>query len=285
MRTYQQQYPPLVIVVAVVSIAILIILIIRPGEPAQRMISHWSPEPMITRPDVPIDPLDTPPPISGALIPVDDTFDLQVSDGLYDSERDALTDEIQRAVAYASNRFGASPNDRFTVSVIHDESCGMHGLAYTDVRNIQVYTCPNISRNRAVAILAHEIVHQLEHDYYGPAHLHTDLILSEGMATWGAGEYWLNGHADFRSFVDAQRQGGLFYPLATHYSGLGIAAMNALYYQWASFVEFLIQTYGRESFDQLYITGQSNPGSADYVGVYGKSLEELEQEWISWIDR
>jgi hypothetical protein len=133
--------------------------------------------------------------------------------------------------------------------------------------------------------MAHEFAHQLAQDRYGPAHLSADLILAEGVATWGAGEYWLSGQPDFRSFVRGQRAAGVFYPLATDYTGMGIGAMNALYYQWASFVDFLISSYGRAKFDQVYIAGQGAPGSADYRGVYGKQLDVLEQEWQAWLDR
>ena len=73
-------------------------------------------------------------------------------------------------------------------------------------------------------------MHQLQQDRYGSQHLSADLILSEGMATWGAGVYWLGEHPDFRRYVRAQRTNGISYPLATHYAGRGVAVMNALYY-------------------------------------------------------
>jgi hypothetical protein len=174
---------------------------------------------------------------------------------------------------------------RFHASVRVDSGCGLHGIAYTDVRDVQAFTCNDISRDRAVAIMAHEFVHQLEQDRYGPPHLSSDLILAEGAATWGAGEYWLGGKPDFRSYVRDQRANGLFYPLATDYNGLGITAMNALYYQWASFVEYLIGAYGRDKFDAVYVTGGSAPGAADYAGVYGKGLDALEREWKAWLDQ
>ncbi|MFQ3681959.1 MAG: hypothetical protein SNJ51_06825, partial [Roseiflexus sp.] len=59
----------------------------------------------------------------------------------------------------------------------------------------------------------------------------------------------------------------------------------ALYYQWASFVEFLIDQYGRERLDALYVTGNGAPGSADYRSIYGKDLAALEQEWVEWLGR
>jgi hypothetical protein len=60
--------------------------------------------------------------------------------------------------------------------------------------------------------------------------------------------------------------------------------MNTLYYQWGSFVEFLVEVYGRDRFDALYVSGGNQvPGAADYVGVYGKGLDALEQEWRAWV--
>jgi hypothetical protein len=277
--------PTRLMIIALASIAVLLLL--RPSAPATKLVSRWRPQPMISQPDQPANHPNPPPvaAISGVAMPVDQ-FDISVDDGLYPDERQPLAAELQRALAYVTARFGSGPTGgRFKAVLLRDDSCALHGIAYTDVRSVQVYSCPNIARGRAIAILAHELVHQLEQDRYGPAHLNADLILSEGMATWGAGEYWLGGQPDFRTYVREQRKGGLFYPLATNYSGLGIAAMNALYYQWASFVDFLISTYGREKFDRLYVSGHGAPGSADYTGVYGKGLEVLEREWQTWLDQ
>lgn len=212
------------------------------------------------------------------------TLDMQVADGLYADQRDQLQADLYQALQYVAQRFGSGLTSGVTASVLRADGCGLHGIAYTDVRNVQVYSCDSITRGQAVAILAHEFIHQLAQDRYGSAHLHADLILSEGVATWAAGQYWLAGKPNFRVYVRDQRRAGLTYPLATHYQGLGVGAMNTLYYQWASFVEFLIDTYGRESFDRLYVSGAGDPGSADYTGVYQKGLPELEQEWSAWID-
>jgi hypothetical protein len=280
------QRPPILFLIAATSIVVLAFALLRPSEPATRLISHWQPQPMITQPDLPSERAAPPPPaIAGEAQPVAAaaSFDISVADGLYPNERDALSADLQQAFAYVSERFDGVARTRFTAAVLQDGACGLHGLAYTDVRVIQVYTCPGVGHDRAVAILAHEMVHQLQYDRYGPQHLSADLILAEGMATWGAGTYWLGNHPDFRAFVREQRANSQFYPLATHYSGLGVAAMNTLYYQWAGFVEYLLTTYGREKFDQLYITGRNAPGSADYQSVYGKDLDTLEREWIAWL--
>jgi hypothetical protein len=217
-------------------------------------------------------------PLPGGLL------DLRLDESLYAGENTVLQAELDEALAYVSARFGSAPDRMITASIKLNESCGLHGIAYTDIRDAQVFSCNSIPRERAVAILAHEFVHQLAQDRYGPPHLSADMILLEGVATWGAGRYWLGTHPDFRSYVREERRSGVAYPLATDYSGLGPDVMNALYYQWASFVEFLIDQYGRESFDRLYVSGSGAPGSANYVGVYGKTLTELEGEWERWAD-
>jgi hypothetical protein len=204
---------------------------------------------------------------------------------LYPDQRDPLQSELEQALTYTIGRFGSVPNAPLTAAFDGSNGCVLSGIAYTDIRRMIVSTCNDVPRQRAVAIMAHEYVHQLAQDRYGPPHLAADLILAEGVATWGAGRYWLSGHTSFRSFVQEQRRNGNTLPLATHYAGRGADAMNTLYYQWASFVEFLIETYGREAFDLAYISGASSPGSADYKTAFGKELTTLEREWEIWVDQ
>ncbi|MBC8162643.1 MAG: hypothetical protein H7Z42_15640 [Roseiflexaceae bacterium] len=283
MFTYSRR-PQLQVLFGVAVVSVFVILLLRPGQPAQSLVTNWRPPPMLGSIEMTAPPGAQPPAVSGATVPLD-ALDVQLAAQLYTGQRDALNAEVAAAYSYVSERFGSPANARFTATFEREPGCGIHGLAYTDVRNMHVYTCEGIERQRAVNIMAHEIVHQLEHDRYGAAHLNSDLILSEGMATYGAGKYWLAGQPDFRSFVKNQRAAGVAYPLATHYSGLGVAAMNALYYQWASFVEYLLETYPRAQFDALYISGAGSPGSADYSGAYGKPLADLEREWVAWVDR
>ncbi len=244
------------------------------AQPQPPVLSRWSP----VSPSVPT--------IGAVAVPVTDVAPLNivVNKGLYIDARDRLNDEAHRVYAYVAARFGSELTGPLTVAFIEDAGCALSGIAYTDVRRVQVFTCNAIAPERALAILAHEYVHQLQQDRYGSRHLSADLILSEGMATWGAGVYWLDEHPDFRSYVRAQRANGIAYPLAIHYAERDIVVMNALYYQWASFVEFLIDQYGRERLDALYVAGAGTPGSADYRGVYGKDLATLEQEWIAWLE-
>ncbi len=229
------------------------------------------------------EPRPTPAPVSGSASQ-HQHLTITSADGLYAPEESiVLADEIQQSFAYVSGRFEQQPTDAISVFVGHEPSCALNGIAYTDERRVQVFTCPDLPRSRAVNILAHEFVHQLAHDRYGPQHLQADLILSEGIATYGAGTYWLGDKPDFKTFVRETYYDHLL-PLATTYVGRPIADMNKLYYQWASFSEFLITTHGREKFDAVYVTGSQTPGSADYAAIYGDTLEELETQWLAWLE-
>lgn len=270
--------------VALVSLLVLMVFW-RPAAPSVILPPPSAFQPMDApeRPRAPGEPTPSPAPLVGQYAQRND-LEIVSADGLFTPEEKArLAGELERALAYVSQRFGSGPSAKFSAYFGLEPGCGLHGIAYTAERTAQVFTCPDIPRSRAVNIMAHEFVHQLAHDRYGDAHLRADMILLEGVATWGAGDYWLGGAPSFAHMVQPWVISGRALPLATSYVGRPIGDMNMLYYQWASFVEFLIQVYGRERFDALYVTGSSSPGSADYLGVYGKGLDQLEREWEAWV--
>jgi hypothetical protein len=266
--------------------SLLVLLAFGYSPPPRSVIAPPQAITLFSIPETPRDPNQPAPTIAplGDNVLRRDELVIAPAVGLFAPEDEArLAADLDRALDYVSQRFGNGPAGTITAAFSLEMSCGLHGIAYTDQRLAQVFTCPSIPRSRAVNIMAHEFVHQLAHDRYGDRHLFADMILLEGVATWGAGEYWLGGYPNYRSFVRELGQNGGLLPLATSYIGRPVNDMNTLYYQWASFVEFLIETYGREAFDVVYVTGSSDPGSSDYVGVYGKPLDILEQEWNVWL--
>jgi hypothetical protein len=211
-------------------------------------------------------------------------IDLVLEAEIYRDELGPLGDELQAALDYVQERTAIRLTERVKLIISQDAGCGFHGLTYSDVRVIYIYSCPGVPRQRVVNIAAHEFVHQLEQDRYGPPHLSADLILSEGFATWGAGKYWLGGNPDFAAFARQYRDAGSAIPLATHYASVGAGGMNVLYYEWAAFVDFLLAAYGRERFDALYVTGGGQqPGAAQYAATYSRPFSQLETEWQAWL--
>ncbi len=231
-------------------------------------------------------------PIAGAAgrAPAATTASLRIftSAGSYDeAAATELAPGLEDALTYVQERTGmrlARP-----MNIVFDrrpEACGLDAVAYTGARTAILYTCPDTPDRRATNILAHEFIHQLAHDHYGERHLRADLLLSEGLATWGAGRYWLGSHDSFHDFVAAEYRGSLL-PLATDpRGGATIATLNQIYYQWASYVEWLRASHGPEAIDRLYITGQDRrPGSADYHGVLGMEFATTEEQWRAWLDQ
>lgn len=166
--------------------------------------------------------------------------------------------------------------------------CAIRGLTLSNKRMIRMFYEPDANPQYVLAILAHELFHQLQHDYYGePDHRRSDTILLEGMATWGSSAYFLDaaGVPTYRTHVrDALREETLL-PLTTDLEvDCRTSTRGNIYSQWASFVEYLLLTYGRDKLDAVYIDSTGRPpGSANYRGVYGKSLHELETDWINWL--
>jgi len=193
----------------------------------------------------------------------------------------AMAEPLEEALEYVEQRTGMRLLR--PINVVFDrrsDGCGLDAIAYTHVRTMSLYTCPNTPARRAVNILAHEFVHQLAHDHYGEPHLEADLILSEGLATWGAGEYWLGGEANFHDFV-AKHYADRLLPLATDpRAGASIDTLNQIYYQWAAYVEWIDATYGRDALEELYGAGLGRqPGSAPYQQVLGISFTDAESQW------
>jgi hypothetical protein len=216
---------------------------------------------------------------------VSSLLELRTSTGAYTQQQlDIIAPQAAEALHYVSARTGMQLAGLITIRFEYITTCQLNGITYPVDRLIVMYVCPNTPIQRAVNILAHELVHQLAHDYYGPAHLQADLILSEGLATWGAGDYWIGGATDSRAFVRRHYARRLL-PLTKHYRDYGaLDAMNQLYYQWAALVDWIITAHGRDAFDQLYVSGRSQqPGSANYHGILGQNLEAVEQQWRSWI--
>ncbi len=197
---------------------------------------------------------------------------------------------VEQALISDTATFGAWPAGRVSVRFepAQTGACAIRGLTFSQDRTIRLFYAPGSDSQRIIAIMAHELVHQLEQDYYGAAaHLKSDNILLEGMAVWGSSSHFLavDGRPQYQHNVQQALREGALLPLATDLvADCRTTTRNYIYDEWGSFVEFLLQRSGRERFDTLYRSGTGRAaGSADYQGVYGKSLDELQAEWLAWL--
>lgn len=166
--------------------------------------------------------------------------------------------------------------------------CAIRGLTLSSQRTIRMFYEPEVDPNRVLAILAHEFIHQLQHDYYGTQdHLNSDVILLEGMAVWGSSPYYrtADGQPLYHVLAKQALHEGTLLPLTTSLEAdCRTTTRVNIYNEWGSFVEYLLVTYGREKLDAVYRDSTGRPaGSANYQAVYGKPLAELEAEWIAWL--
>jgi hypothetical protein len=230
------------------------------------------------------------PALAGTLISSTTRLDVyRIEGGLTITALLDLAPQFEQAIDRVGERMGAHLSGRVALSFEPAQRgpCALRGLTLSHERIIRLYYAPETSEQRVLAIVAHELAHELQHDYYGwPAHQRSDLILLEGQATWASGDYALDsrGQPSWQSAAELALAEGNLLPLDVSLDAdCRTATRNSAYTGWASFVAFLMQA-GRERFDALYRSGGGHrPGTADYAGIYGKPLHELDQDWRLWL--
>jgi hypothetical protein len=198
----------------------------------------------------------------------------------------AVAPRLERYLRYNEERLGTTLGQRVSLAFYRPALApdrSTRGVAYTEEARAEVYYRPYESIDRAAIIAAHELAHHLQAARYGPqAQKRADVILLEGMATWITGDLWLAryGAPHWRGRARQLEEAGVPLRLlgATRYGS------DNAYELWASFVDFLVSNYGFEKLDMLYRSSAGRaPGSADYQGVLGKSLDELADDWRAWV--
>jgi hypothetical protein len=200
-----------------------------------------------------------------------------------------LAPQFEQAIERVGARIGGQLSGRVAIRFEPPQRgpCAVRGLTLSHQRTIRMFYGPETPPERLLAVVAHELAHETQHDYYGwDAHQRSDTILLEGQATWASGDYALgaDGRPDWQTRAEQALAAGNLLPLdANLEADCRTTTRNAAYTGWASFVAFLM-TLGRDRFDELYRSGTGHtPGSADYPGVYGKSLGQLDLVGGAWL--
>ena len=224
--------------------------------------------------------------LPGDLISTGRRLDFYVGRGTYSADEvAALALKAERALSYMQKRFAVPLEARVSVGVYAASQApgrGTRGIAYTHGdTNVRIYYRPGEDQHHALVVLSHELGHALQAQAYSKeAQARADNILLEGLATWISGEYWLSlsGATSFHARAAELYQAGYTGSL----SALGGDNLDVAYDMWAGFVDYLTRTYGWDKFNRLYQTGSGRAaGSADYLGVYGKSFRDLVSEYYA----
>lgn len=197
-----------------------------------------------------------------------------------------------------SRRLGVSVdmNIQIVIKKPQRTPCPLRGLASPISGEITLYLDQSVSAEQVLALLAHEFAHVLVYQGLGVAT--SDFGLSEGLATWAAGDYWSGWQKSSSLDTSVKRylKNGNFLTISKNIDFSGAyeptAAINCvvrrdiLYTEWASFIGYLLETYGRKRLLQLIKTSPTveKPRAPNYLGVYGYSLEQLENAWLQRVE-
>jgi hypothetical protein len=149
-------------------------------------------------------------------------------------------------------------------------------------------------------VLAHELGHAIPSEGF-PGGLPDDQPLTEGLATWASGAYWAE-YKQVEIIHDIVRQSiaegkytalrdsfefSAIYPWHEDAGPECLDERDRVYAQWGSFLGYLVDTYGWQDAYRLFraprptVQGdQVISYPPDYEGVYGKSLNQLEHDWL-----
>jgi hypothetical protein len=212
-------------------------------------------------------------------------------------DKDRWAENSTQVFSYVTQRSGIIPTQKIIVAFLppDNSTCPVRGTSFNDKPPlILIYADQNTSQEQISATLAHELGHVLAYQQYPQL---TDVALSEGFATWSAGAYWSAWQGiDFDDFVRSSLREGTYLPLWQNYdlnkaydrnSSTCLADRDALLTEMASFIDYLVRTYGADKLTALFNVRPPETGSKrtivyppDYASVYGLELNQLEYLWL-----
>lgn len=233
-------------------------------------------------------------------------FVFRAAGGYFPVNLDRWQEQAEVIYAYVAERVEAESEEKIWLAFDEpqDQACPIRGLASRgDPPMILIFADETYTEDYLFAVLAHEVGHAIPSEGF-PGGLPNDLALTEGLATWAAGDYWdawkdqPSLHALVRSYVEA----GVYLPLHQTYTLPDVypwqegadenclARRDILYSQWGSFVGYIVEQYGWEKAHQLFESARSESQEdqivdypTDYPGVLGKALNQLEVEWLDFV--
>jgi hypothetical protein len=182
-------------------------------------------------------------------------------------------------------------------------ACPARGTAnWIGTPSFTIYPNERTTIEQLRGVSAHELAHLFSWALFDGA---TGALFAEGFATWAAGHYWTEwqGIPSLTAVVHSYREAGTYVPLLETIdlqgtinagSELGVVCLarrDMFYMEWAAFVEHLVAEHGLPAVLELMrrklpadATEAVSQHAFDYVGLFGRSLEELEQKWLAAID-
>lgn len=191
---------------------------------------------------------------------------------------DDIWAEIQTELGKPFSR----PIDVYLAGTLFAINPGLRGLAKSWDYRAFVMIDGAIHPGEDLYIIAHELTHIASNHLLGPA---SSIMIHEGLAVHLPQAYLteqagylphteicaaLLNTPEFRTAVQ-------LHTYSYSPSGFSGQVRNFTNYNLSGcFVTYLLESYGLEKFDRLYNSG-------DFVGVYGRSLADLDVAWQNWL--
>lgn len=233
-------------------------------------------------------------------------LDVYAGDEIDPALRASLPDQAQRfdqITEDVERRLGTRLTRRVVLLVQPPEAgravranCPARGAATrTDDGHLLIYLFADSETSTAQkeAVIAHEVAHQAVYTKLGHG---GDTVLNEGLANWAIPEPWREWQEapSFDSFVLESIAQGAYVPLTEsitrnfEHPAPGedcFETRDQLYNQWASFADFLIRHYGWSAIRNFWQQPVERGEEFDYRVGFGKTLAELEREWLVQLGR
>lgn len=207
-------------------------------------------------------------------------FTLYYQPGTYtEAHLDETLALVEESLALVEASLGATMEERFEVLVAGTlyarPNAHLRGLSAGDINQVYVLHDGTGTDADNAYFFAHELAHLVAAHVYGNPE--ESIMLSEGLATWAAmPALEAGGYLPAGEWCAAMDAAGMIAPLVDietdREAFKGHIRHPATYFGAGCFTGYLIDTYGLESFREVYTTSA-------YTTVYGKTLAELDAEW------
>ncbi|MBN2390488.1 MAG: LysM peptidoglycan-binding domain-containing protein [Anaerolineae bacterium] len=207
-------------------------------------------------------------------------FTLHYRAGMYGVEGiDAVQAMVVNGMAHIETTFRATLPGTFDVyvagSVFAAPNMLHRGRGFAEARQVFLLHDGTGTPEDQQYTLTRELTHLFAWHVLGPP---TSTLVSEGLAVYvGMTSIAGSDHMPLETFCAAYHQAGKLPRISRplRFENHILDLQN--YYATGCFVQYLVETHGMDKFRTVYRNG-------DYEGVYGASLEALEEAWIAEIE-
>ncbi|MEM7800376.1 MAG: hypothetical protein AAF633_14370 [Chloroflexota bacterium] len=193
-----------------------------------------------------------------------------------------LIEVTDASIEKAIDILNEPPSRRYDLYFI-DRVIGQGGYAGGSI--VISYLDRNYAGGRIEEVITHETIHLLDQQFTPNGRL---VFLAEGVAVWGTGGHYKPENLSGRAA--ALLSSGLYIPIEQLVADFYPVQHEIGYLQAGAFVQYLVDTYGYDLFRSFYSQFNPNQGftkgdalSFQLEETYGKTLAELEQEWLTYL--